>query len=171
MTPIVEGYGVTIGEVAADEVAGEPTDLDDFSAQYAATMAARHVGSSQGQLNQIVRESESGEELPLLDERYAEWEAKRPDKIGRRESVQAGAALAIATWSALGVPSLTWVTAGKNCPLCNEMDGRTISMGGAFLQAGDQVDPQDGETAPITATGSVGHPQLHQGCDCMVAPA
>jgi HK97 family phage portal protein len=169
MEPVVQGYADIMGPTAADEVAGEPTDLTEFVQDYTRTFTGRHISSSTGQIASIVRDEDPDNYVDVLNQRYDEWEEKRPGKIGHRESVQAGSALAIAQWTALGVGGLVWVSVGKSCPLCQEMDGRTVSMGGAFLAKGDTVDP-GGDTAPLTTEGTVGHPQLHEGCDCMVAP-
>ena len=169
MEPVVQGYADILGPTAADEVAGEPTDLKPFVQDYTRTMTERHTSSSKGQLGSLVRDADPDTYTDVLNQRFDEWEAKRPGKIGQRESVQGGSALAIAQWSALGVAGLVWVTTGKNCPLCNEMDGRTVAMGGAFLGKGDSIDP-GGDVAPLQVSGTVGHPQLHEGCDCMVAP-
>lgn len=169
MQPVVQGYADLLGPTAADEVAGEPADITEFVQDYTKSLTERHVNSSKGQLDKVVREEEPDDYVDVLNQRFDEWEEKRPDKIGRRESGRAGSALAIAQWTALGVGGLVWVTTGKSCPLCQGMDGRTVSMGGSFLAKGDTVQG-DENTAPLTTSSTVGHPPLHDGCDCMVAP-
>ena len=140
--------------------------VDDYSDSY----AKKHVGQSTAQIEQIIRETPAEELAVALGTRFDEWEERRPDKIGARNAVQAGAAFASETWALLGVPFLVWRTVGPSCPLCRKMEGRRITIGGAFLEKGDTVDPEDdGVTAVLQAKRTIPHPPLHgDGCDCMV---
>ena len=171
MLPVLETYADLVQAAAADEIGNDPEmtdELREFLRSYVEAMTLRHIGSSKGQLEKIILEAPPEELSEQLTQRLSEWDEKRADKIGSRESVQAGAAIAMTAWAIAGVAFLVWRTVGDNCPLCRQMDGRRIPISGSFLQAGDTVDPQDGETTPLTARKAVKHPQLHEGCDCLL---
>jgi len=48
------------------------------------------------------------------------------------------------------------------------LDGQVVGVNRAFVQKGGTVDPADGETSPLTVESDVLHPQLHDGCDCVL---
>ena len=100
-----------------------------------------------------------------METRLAQWDERRPEKMAVRESVQANGAVSRLAYAAVGV-STVWLTFGDNCPLCDELDGRTAGVGQDFVDAGATVNAAG--VSPLTARNSVGHPQLHEGCDCMV---
>jgi hypothetical protein len=171
--PVYRGYAETIRDLAAEEIGGTAPDIEETVVQYQDAMVKRYTGGGKGQIETVVRESAGKpgvEVVAAVEDRLDHWLETRADKVGLRESVTAGAVFAKATWAALGVAGLIWVSVGKSCPLCTEMDGRRIRTGDTFARGGDVIDPEDGKTSPLTVDGDVGHPQLHDGCDCMVAP-
>ena len=144
-------------------------------------MTLRHIGSSKGQLEKIILEAPPEELSEQLTQRLSEWDEKRADKIGRRESVQAGAAIAATAWAAAGVSFLVWRTVGQNCPLCNRMNGRRTAIAETFLDKGDTVKPlysgneeplddDPRKTNPLKVRKSIRHPPLHRGCACLLTP-
>jgi len=170
MLPLLRAYAEVVQAAAAEEVNGEggmTEEMENFVEAYTRTLAVRHVDSSRGQLEELIREANPDELEAVLTERLDEWEQKRPGKIGFRESVQFGAAVAKTVFVAAGFKTV-WRTRGDTCPLCRKMEGRVVAGEGFFLKAGDTVDPEDGETEPLKAYRAVGHPQLHGGCDCYV---
>jgi len=167
-------YAEVVSAAAAEEIGveGEMTqEMEAFVGRYADTVAIRHVESSQGQLEALIEENQ-GEEIGVaLNTRLDEWEEKRPDKIGLRESVQAGAAIAIFTYTANGIKRKVWVCGSNPCPICRQLSGKTVEITGSFASKGDVIDPDDGETAPLEIHRDFGHPQLHEGCVCGVSAA
>ena len=169
LRPAVASYFEALQVEAAEEVgaeAGMGAELDRFVEDYAQAFAARYAQSSRGQLDALVRDTDADELAETVEERLASWEETRPAKVAQRETVQGGSALTRAVYVSAGVRILVWVTSGDACPLCQELDGKTISIQESFVKVGDDVDPKDGETAPLTAAADVGHPQLHDGCEC-----
>lgn len=173
MLPLLASFSELIRSAAVSEVGGDEDEDQDSVMErlvhdYAAVFAKRHISSSTGQLEQIIREADAEGVGAALEQRLDEWEEKRPEKIGSAESVRAGAAFAAAAFAALGVAALVWRTIGDTCPLCLQMSKRRRSIDDSFLEKGDTVDPDDGETSPLTVRQTVKHPPLHQGCDCMI---
>ena len=156
-------YGIATGEVGGSEW-GDIEDL--FMRQYAETVGVRYAVSSEGQLEQLANDAEDLDEArAAVETRLAQWDERRPEKMAVRESVQANGAVSRLAYAAVGV-STVWLTFGDNCPLCDELDGRTAGVGQDFVDAGATVNAAG--ASPLTARNSVGHPQLHEGCDCMV---
>jgi len=167
-------YAEVVSASAAEEIGAESgmtEEMERFVSDYSDTMAIRHVESSQGQLEALIEENQGEELSEVLNTRLDEWEEKRPDKIGLRESVQAGAAIAIATYMANGIKRKVWVCGPSACPICLRLSGKTVEITGSFASKGDVIDPDDGETAPLEIHRDFGHPQLHEGCMCGVSAA
>ena len=154
-------------EIGADE---EMTpEMEDFVRSYAESLAGRMATSSSGQLRQLVVEADAEQAPEAVTQRLGEWEKTRPGKVAARESVQAGSAIAKAAWTAGGIKRLVWRASAGHCPICEEMDGRTVEITRTFLSPGQGVNPE-GDTAPLEATQSFGHPPLHEGCNCSIEP-
>ena len=47
---------------------------------------------------------------------------------------------------------------------------RVLKAGETFVKRGEDVDPKDGQTTPLTAPNDIPYPQLHDGCECGIAP-
>ena len=168
-TPTLKTYGRRVASEAAREVdADDVPEIDEFVAAYAATLGKRWTGSSAGQLRALIRDSDPAELEEILEERLVEWEEKRPGKVASRETVEAGDAITNVVWAAAGVTAMVWSASGENCPLCDELNGRTVGITGSFLKEGETLSP-DG-TAPLTTRINISHPPLHEGCDCVIVP-
>lgn len=165
LLPIFIAYGELIAAEIADEVGTElDADVETFGATYTDTYAKRHIGSSMGQIRQLAEDAEDFRER--MDARRAEWLEKRPEKIARNESVRAGNAFALLAFGVAGLSRLVWATAGTNCPLCNEMNGRTVGIQTSFLNPGDRVEAEGVNALDVDRP--VHHPPLHRGCDCLI---
>jgi len=134
---------------------------------YLEAFAARHSQSSEGQLRQQVTEAED-DGRKALEQRFDEWEERRPAKIADRETNQLSNAVSKAVYAAAGVVALKWRATGKSCPYCNALDGRSVGMDAAFVGAGE-FKP-DGASEPMLVRRDAGHPPLHEGCDCYIVP-
>jgi len=169
MVPVLRAYAGVVGDATAAEVGSSgPAALDEFVGQYAERFGRWQSGSSAGQLRQILRETPAEDVAEALETRLTEWEETRADKIARRESQRSLNALSVEAYAALGVMSLVWQTNGRNCPLCNTLDGRTVGMRSSFVESGGLVDPGDGATPPLQVEKRITHPPLHDGCDCII---
>jgi len=174
LLPVILAYGEAIGAAAAEEVGAEAAlgpEVNALLTEYSESFGVRHSTSSRGQLLQIIRDAPGPELEAQLRQRLEEWTSTRPSKIAAREPVQAGAAVARAVYLSAGITQLRWRTIGKNCPLCNQLEGRTVGISENFLNGGETVDPEDGKTTPYQVRRGIKHPQLHEGCDCMVTAA
>lgn len=174
MAPAFSAYGEAVYAAAADEVGGEPEmgpETERFIAGVAGGYAARHIGSSRGQLREVVRKalSEGADIGEAVGARLDEWGEKRPEKIAKNETVRAGNAVAKEAWRVAGVRQVAWKAFGKNCPYCTAMDGRIVGIDQVFLEPGD-FQP-DGATVAMPVKSAIGHPPAHGSCDCAVDPA
>jgi len=126
-----------------------------------------------------MREENPEDQAEAIETRLAEWEAGRnegegteaAEKIGDREAVKLGDAIAGVVFAAAGVTSFIWIANAGACPICNELDGRVVGREQVFVESGDTVTPESGDAAPLTTRTNVAHPPLHQGCDCTLAAA
>ena len=173
MHPVLQSYAKVVYALAANEVdfEQEMTERSElFVREYSENMSKRHVISSEQQLGAVIREAGGDAALVAAAtlERVASWEAKRAKQMALREAVQANGAVSVNAYAEAGTPEIVWVTVGKNCPLCDSMDGRTVTPGSDFVEPGGTVTA-DG-TKTLTARRGIAHPPLHPpNCNCMVA--
>jgi len=143
-------------------------NVERFAQRYVNDFADKHIGDSMGQVRALLEEVDADELQGVLEQRFSDWETDRAAKIGATESVKSGNALSVVAYGMAGVLTLVWRTISQNCPLCNQMNGRTVGTGGKFLHKGDTVQPDDEDTQPLVVRRGVRHPPLHRGCDCVV---
>ena len=168
MAPVIKAYSGAIADGVITELGAEPVSLDELIDSYVDALSKRYAGSSRGQLEQIIEDVPPENLRDALGQRVDEWEEKRPEKLARRETARAKGAMVVAVYAASGVGTLVWVTTGpENCPLCDEMEGRTVKTGKPFVKKGGTVKPK-GDTAPLTAKHDTMHTPLHDGCDCEI---
>jgi len=165
-------YGEAIYPIAADEVNADSELTTEFAAyidEYAEHSANQYVGSSRGQLKSIAQNSKIENAAIAIEDRLNEWDDKRPDKIADKEIISGESGFAQFVFFAAGF-STVWVATGKSCPYCLELDGRIISQGMNFVNAGQSFEPEGAESPMIVKQG-ISHPPLHSGCDCTVGSA
>ena len=158
---------------AAKSVQGElgvkvPRSFDDFVAAFLANLSAAWVLGSEGQIAALLGENAGAAGLEAVEGRVTEWEEKRADKEGLRQSVDSINAATIASYALVGVAATVWAARGKSCPFCRKMHGRRAAVGSAFIDDGVIVD-DDGNQMRIH--GKKSHPGLHAGCDCVIVSA
>jgi HK97 family phage portal protein len=173
MGPVLLSYAEAVhaeasGDVRADE--GLPPELEAFMAAYIAAFINRWIGSSRGQILSLTGAAlaKASDPVAVLDTRFTEWLATRPEKTARWETNQAANAVAKETYRLEGIERLVWVTGANACPYCEEMDGKTVEITKTFVSAGDSVEA-GGDSMPVTI--ELGHPPLHDGCVCDIMPA
>ena len=166
--PAFQAMADAMVTAARDELgAAIPDDaIDGFVREYVAAFASRHAGATRGQMLKITEEAEDPAEA--VTERLDEWEADaegptRAEKDARRERQRASNAMTAAAWAVVGIARGTWRAVGKSCPYCNELDGQSRRLGTAFLASGESIED-------LEASSDVGHPPLHDGCDCILMP-
>jgi len=172
MAPTMQSYGGAVAEAASGEVDGEAITGDaisDYTKGYVGFAAARHIGSSRGQINKIIADTDAEELEAALLRRLDEWDETRAEKIVSREKVEASDTFARMAWMAAGVLTMTWVAQGSDpCPYCQELNGQTVGIQQTFIQAGGSVSP-DGQDAMQIRENTM-HAPLHAGCECTVVP-
>ena len=162
--PILRQYAGDIAEAAADEHGEAAPDVDAFVDAYVDSMVARTAGSHDAQLEQIARESEQPEND--LEQRLDEWDETQGEKIGDRETVQLGDAVARTVWVLIGLTLFRWVANAGACPLCQQLDGAVVGVDMAFVQEGGSVEAEGATT--LVSKGNVLHPPLHRACQCTI---
>jgi hypothetical protein len=81
--------------------------------------------------------------------------------------VRASNAIAVERMRAEGAVTKRWTSSGGSCPYCSSLDGTAVEIERPFFTESDSYHPEGAET-PLTFTTTIGHPPIHQGCDCSV---
>jgi len=172
--PVLRAYMDAVSGEAISEMDADPAelkeDVDAFIEEYTTAFGARHVSSGEAQLIDLLDKAETPDEATeLVSTRLGEWEEKSAKKIALNESTQAGAAVSRMVYAGAGVSVLVWRANRKACPICVDMDGRTVEISGPFLSPGDTVEGD--ETVQTLEVKQIrNHPPLHGGCLCSVSP-
>ena len=174
LLPVMVAFAEALRRELGEEMnVTDPSALPagEWATEYADRYAEEYVRSSRNQLAALAREVEADALEEAFGQRISEWGEGRAAKVAQKESVRFGGALALATYSFLGVIAIRWLSTGKSCPLCQELNGRVTTVTGHFVRDGDTVDPQDGQTSPLVVKHFIRHPPLHGGCDCTITSA
>lgn len=170
--PILLAYAEQVGLSVADELGQEPLSpdrIEEFIAAYAQALADRQsILSEQAlieALDQAVAEGIDPE--TAISDTLTTIEDTRPGSLARWESVQAGNAFAKVLYAASGVLFLRWVSRGETCPYCRSLNNRVVGIREFFLQAEEDFQPE-GADRPLKRKSKIGHPPLHDGCDCHI---
>lgn len=168
---LVREYAAAVRGAALTEIDSEDqVDLAEFADGLLAAFSARHIGSSEGQLAELLADAVDEEIAETIEPRLAEWDATRADKIAGREPVQQENAVARYVWAAVGVTKLMWQRRGSNsCPFCRALDGKIVGIDAPFVDAGD-FTPDGHEASPLRVRGPKLHAPIHQGCVCAIVP-
>lgn len=179
--PIVAALVPQLARSIEDETGRDVSeeDADKMVRDYATVAGARHVGQSQGQIGSIadrtraaIPDASPAEQaaaiFEALDERFSEWEVKRPDKIANGDSTRAMGALSRVLYAAVGTTLLVW--AGGDCELCSSLNGTVVGVEENFVNAGQTINAEN--QTPLTARTPISHPPLHPPeCDCVILAA
>lgn len=132
-----------------------------------AAYVAHHLDSSRIQLQEVLADADVP--LEAVESRLAEWAAKRPGKVAANETIRTANAIALEQMRSAGTLRKVWRSSGGSCPYCTSLNGRTVAVEEAFFTPDDSYQPEGAET-PLTFNSSIGHPPVHQGCDCSIVP-
>ena len=174
--PIFWSYAEEIQAMSAEEVGGPvglSSSMEKFLGAYLGVAVAGYVGSSIGQIGQIVRESFAAGKDPTIDleVRFSEWYEKRAEKVAARETIQEKNAIARETYRENGVSRVVWMnTSSAPCPFCEELDGQIVGIEDSFVPANEDFQPEGAEK-PLKNSHETFHPPLHGGCVCEVMAA
>jgi len=162
--PLVQALAEFTLEATREELPHNVTmeDIQQEMDSYARVAAHRHAGDTAGQLEALVRDED--DPVAAVEQRLVEWEEQRPAKEARRERVRATNAFAKIIFVAAGVTRLVWRNTGsESCPYCQRMDGRIVGVSEWFALPGEDL-------GGMRVFGRIGHPPLHDGCDCVILP-
>jgi HK97 family phage portal protein len=171
MKPVTQSYGELVSHDVEAEINKviEPARLEGFVDGYVDEYAKRHVIKSKEALGKRYKDALAGGK-DLVEELNAEldgWDEGRPEEIASNESVRANNAVAFFIYLAAGVQLLRWYAGAKPCPFCQEMDGKVVGIDTPFFSKGDEFTPEGGGDV-LKISHDVGHPPLHDGCQCLV---
>jgi len=79
-----------------------------------------YTSASLGQLQALIRQAleENEDVYELIEERLTEWEERRPQKVAKKETVEASNVIAKYVFAAVGFTRLRWVNTGSDvCPI------------------------------------------------------
>jgi len=157
-------------ELAKDD-AGVNDELRQFIDDYLAAMANGHVAASRRQIEALITDAQADGVDPAeyIEQRVTGWEESRPEAMAQRQAVEAGNALAIASYTILGVQYLRWLATGSSCNACRSLSGKVAGIAGYFVQGGEYLD--GGDQGLMLVRRSARHGPIHDGCDCVVMAA
>ena len=138
-----------------------------FVTALATSFVQHYLDSSRAQLQEVLANAD--DPLGALTQRMDEWAEKRPAKVAANETVRASNAIRLQQMQSQGVERKVWASSGGSCPYCTGLDGTTVEVTRDFFTPDDTYQPEGADT-PLTFTSSIGHPPIHQGCDCSVVP-
>lgn len=170
ITPVYSAFSAAVKKEIAEEVGGadDITDEDEkFVRSMADVFVKTYVGTSRGNLATSIKAAlDAGAPLDAaIEERLAEWEEKRPDKVAAREKVGVSNAVARNLYTLAGITTLTWLAAGGDpCPFCQRLDGSTVDIKQPFVYEGEEIPEDRG----LGITKNMSHPPLHAGCECQI---
>lgn len=175
MRPVIFDFGRSIADLAASEVdLDEIDDLDSFLEDYLENLTNRYVHFSENQLSalaqEVVDESKHYEEVAdAVDNRLAEWEEKRAEKVAEEQVFKENGAVSKYVYVAAGITRLIWVAMGKDpCPYCLALDGKVVGINSNFVSEGEEIEVEGEET--FKSGGNKAHPPLHEKCQCGISP-
>ena len=172
---LLASYGEQVTTLSADELGksdpGLTQALRTFINEYLDTMANGHAASSRRQLEALLADAQADGADPAdyITERLDAWNESRPSQMASNGAVEAGNALAVATYSALGVLYLRWVSSGESCPFCESLNGKIAGIAGHFVKAGSQLD--GGAAGTMLVRRDTRHGPIHAACDCVTVAA
>jgi HK97 family phage portal protein len=169
--PLYRSYvGATVTAALGEAGSDAPgiVDAEEFILGLVAAFAARHAEQSRGQLLGVLAEPAQDPAL-VVEARLEEWQATRAEKIAKRETIRANRAAAKKAWQNSGVRRLRWVASGETCPYCSRLNGKIVGIDQHFVGAEETWEAEGRE--PLRIRRPVGHPPVHQGCDCDIVPA
>ena len=180
LKPVYDSYGDLVTDAAEAEVGNEKqveaSKRENFVNAYVASYTGRHAGTSENKIRKALTPSpspEGGGEKDLLAALETEldgWVDERGTQIANEESVRSNNAMAVAVYEMLGVTQLMSVAFGKNCPYCDDLDGKIIGIQENYIEGGKDFQPKGAEK-PLTSVDNLRHAPYHGGCDCMTVSA
>jgi SPP1 gp7 family putative phage head morphogenesis protein len=155
------------------------TPLETFLQNSTVKMASGFNDETLLKLNVTLAEGiQLGESLDKLRKRvesvYDDIDRYRANRLARTETLKASNAATNFAYKQTGyVKAKEWYVNPDSCPICAEMEGKTVPLDDEFLPLGDSVDYTDEEgeeqSYPISYD-TIETPPLHPNCRCTILP-
>lgn len=164
--PVFRSFAQAVVDEATEELGVDfsRAEFDAWVSGYLDAYAARHIGSSLGQLRALAEENDDE-----VEKRVNEWEETRPEKISGNESTRMGAGIYQAVAFAAGLSTVWRIRGSETCPYCKALSGKRVRSGQSYFQGGEDYEPDGADSGPMKIRGIVRHPPLHRGCDCFLS--
>lgn len=178
--PIFDTYAQSVGARAAEEIGAAGWDSDAFLQAYIDTFGERHSADMRRAVERALAEAADPqtalERLTSLWIDGSEGQLPKGDSIAHEEAVRLGDAVTRGVWSQAGVTKYVWRNAGQTCPICKELEGKTVGVDQPFAAEGDLINPnkekqprEEDVKISLKIRRNVFHPPLHSGCDCYLS--
>jgi phage portal protein BeeE len=166
--PVYQTFSNSIRAEIANELGIDETvraEDEQFVREFTDVFVKRYIGPSMGQVQKILKDTAAQDMETVLDERIAEWEENKADKVAMNEKTQASNAFAKNIYRLAGIVSLVWAATGaKPCEYCQQMDGMETNIQDDFAYNGEEIPDE----RSLGIGKSIGHPPLHRGCECQI---
>lgn len=166
--PLFTELGAGTAAIAASEVGLPAPVVAAFVESMLQTHVENYLSSSRAQLTELL---DAPDPKAAIQQRMAEWTAKRPGKVANETTYKTSNAVTQTVYKDAGVTRKKWSSRGKSCPYCKRMNGKVVDIEQPFHREGDSIDVPDDEIAAkakMNFTHEIGHPPQHQGCDCVI---
>lgn len=169
LKPVMGTYAELVVKEVEEEIGDEvdKAEVDVFVNDYLTSRAGVWVAQHRTRIMEAAREGD--EPLAAVEVELDEMKEKSASHWAADQANRLNNAIALTAYVLLGVSRKTWVAFGDNCPYCNSLNGATVEITKYFLAAGEELDAGDEDT--FTSRSNIGHPPLHNGCDCMIIAA
>lgn len=179
ITPIILALMVEQSEGVANFITGEPMVV---TAELKRNIQARILKIAGLYNEETVKALEktiaegvtNGESLVKIKKRveakFEEAKGYRAERIARTESLRASNGTAEEVYKQNGFSTVTWFANPGACEFCQEMDGKTKTIGSSFYEVGDVIHDVTGEKQMQIDYDDIGTPPLHPQCACSIVP-
>lgn len=106
-----------------------------------------------------------------ISQRISWWDDSRARMVARTEASQTTNRAAVESYKAVGIERKQWLARADACPYCAELDGTIVDIDTAYINDGEEFEPEGASSPLHLGVGSIEHPPAHPNCRCMVVPA
>lgn len=169
LAPVYNSLNIAIYNEVKDEVNAQDRkdDQEIFVRDYIDVFVRKYIKEHKKNIGLAVMDITKNGADPeeRIDETFEGW-ARNAANDSRSEVVKSSNAFAKYAYILAGIEYLRWVNTGASpCPYCQNMDGKIVGINQTFVQAGGNVETDQGR---MEITRDVGHAPLHDGCECQI---
>lgn len=171
--PVMSTYGDAITAEVEREVERESSAeaMEAWTGDYISSRADVWLARLRRGISQSLDEPEEDEDpWDKLDQYLTRRKDEQAERWSREELVRMGNAVARVAYASIGVLRLIWMAFGsESCPYCTSLDGTTVGIEENFLSADSELAPEGHQA--FVSSSDIGHPPLHEGCQCVIMSA